>query len=38
MNSFRFKLGILLAVIAGAFIVSQVVYLAKSSGRNRVIC
>ncbi|MBU1744539.1 MAG: hypothetical protein KJ649_06565 [Proteobacteria bacterium] len=26
MNSFRFKLGVLLAVIAGAFIVSQVVY------------
>ncbi len=26
MNSFRFKLGLLLAVIVGAFIVSQVVY------------
>src|SRR3989339_880165 len=26
MHSFRFKLGILLAIIAGAFIVSQVVY------------
>jgi hypothetical protein len=26
MNSFRFKLGVLLAIIAGAFIVSQVVY------------
>lgn len=26
INSFRFKLGILLAIIAGAFIVSQVVY------------
>jgi len=26
MNSFRFKLGILLVVIMGAFIVSQVVY------------
>ncbi len=37
MNSFRFKLGVLLAIIAGSFIVSQVVYRNTITSMHAVV-